>query len=678
MKVRKVDMKTVKIFSAAVMVALAGCSMKSDVAGKVDINGFEPVVYRQTATNSFEVSVWGRVYRYCDSVFPVSVKTVGREIFAAPMTLSASFSGKIGKFHSWQYTLVENSDDRVVVLASAHCENVMVNAATTFERDGLARTELKIVPYGYWSLHKMRDYDPTLDKLWFDIDLTAESSTLFHYWPYSENSCVVTSEVNSGVTKTREHPFRAYTWCGWEDGGFGVTCETSAGIELKDMKKCISVTRSEKGTRVRYNLLDDMPSAWRGRRDRWGDALIPLCYEFGLQATPVKARPVGDPNVYRRLHIYELAKERVLENKIPERFGKAGVRYVVFHSTYSRAQGCALVGDKKEFRAIVDAFHRNGVKVLVYIGFEYPTILPGWSKKKDDYLIRHPGGKYIGGWQAETHRAYQSCYASAWADEIRKNVAQVIDEFGLDGIYTDGLHIPWECANERHGCGWRDGKGDLHATYPIYAIRDLARDLHSIVHVRGGTLEAHQSACMITPLLSYVDSCFDGENVQSALESNPEHLPTDAFRCEYSGYAFGLPMTFISYTNEKLTIQMLASMTLVHNLHPVPRAISDLDFVSSVWKIYEQRDLDSAEFVPYWRKNVSDTKDVWCSMYRGKKGELTAVVSNLSKKPKKAVISVGGDFSKAKNLLTGEALPVANGKLALEFKPFTPYLFGFE
>jgi hypothetical protein len=166
--------------------------------------------------------------------------------------------------------------------------------------------------------------------------------------------------------------------------------------------------------------------------------------------------------------------------------------------------------------------------------------------------------------------------------------------------------------------------------------------------------------------------------VQSALESNPEHLPTDAFRCEYSGYAFGLPMTFISYTNEKLTIQMLASMTLVHNLHPVPRAISDLDFVSSVWKIYEQRDLDSAEFVPYWRKNVSDTKDVWCSMYRGKKGELTAVVSNLSKKLKRATLNVGGTYKTAKNLLTAETYPVSDGKLTVEFKSFTPYIFAFE
>ena len=674
-----------KITSAAgILPALAlscilagGCRFGTRESDKTDANGFGPVVFDMGSSNAFEVSVWGRTYRYRDSVFPVSVKTAGREVFAAPMSLHATFGGKEGTFHSWQYTLVEQTSDRVQVVAAAHCENVMVNAAMTFERDGLARTELKVVPYGYWSLHKMRDYLPTLDKLWFDVELTAESSTLFHYWPYSENSCVVTAEVNSGETESREHPFRAYTWCGWEDGGFSVTCESAAGFELKDMKKCISVVRGDRTTRVRYNLIDDTPLAWKGKRDRWGDALLPLSWEFGLQATPVKARKDSDPDVYRRLHIYEFEKARILEDDIPGRFGRAGVRYVVLHSTYSRAQGIALIGDKAKFRAVIDAFHRNGVKVLAYWGFEYPTILPGWSKKKDDYLIRHPGGRYVGGWQAETHRAYQSCYNSAWAEEVKKNVTETLDEYGLDGIYTDGMCIPWECANERHGCGWRDAKGELHPTFPIFAIRDLVRDLHAAVRVRGGTVDAHQSACMITPLLSFADSCFDGENVQSALEKNPEHLPTGAFRCEYSGYAFGLPVSFIAYTNDKLTIQMLSSMTLVHNLHPVPREMTDLDFVSSVWKIFERRGLDSAEFLPYWRGNVSNVKSVYCSRFlRG--GELTAIASNLSKTPKTATLSVGGRWKTARDLIGGGTYAVENGRLRLEFKPFTPYIFAFQ
>ena len=631
---------------------------------------FSPVKYRATGETSFEVDVWGRTYRYENSVFPVSVKTAGREVFAAPMSLHAKFGDVEGEFHDWQYTLFSAKPEETVVVAAAHCSNVMVNASITFEPDGLARTELKIVPYGYMSLHSVRDYAPDLNALWFDIDLKPESSTLFHYWPFSPNSCVVTADVNSGDTKTRDHPFRAYTWCGWEDGGFSVTCESAEGFEVDDENRYISVAKDADRTRIRYRLLDHAPSAWKGRRDRWGDALIPLCWEFGLQATPVKARPQGDPDVYRRIHIYELDKANVLGSDIAERFGKAGVRYAVLHSTFSRAEGYGLIGDPAEFQAIVDRFHANGVKVLVYYGYEYPTILPGWSRKKDDYLIRHPGGKWVGGWQAETHRAYQSCYASAWADEVERNVYEIVDRYKLDGIYTDGMYIPWECANERHGCGWRDAKGELHPTFPIYAVRRLARRLYDGIHARGGTIDAHQSACMITPLLAYADSCFDGENVQDALAKNPEHLPTDAFRCEYSGYAFGLPMTFISYTNDKLTIQMLAAITLVHNVHPVPRELTDLDFVSSVWKIYDERKLDSAEFVPYWRERICDVPGVYASSYRDGK-QTTIVASNLSKKRRIAVLSVPSGVNGLVDLMTGERFMVSDGKATFPAEPFT-------
>ncbi|MBQ9717502.1 MAG: hypothetical protein IJV76_05865, partial [Clostridia bacterium] len=118
-----------------------GCRFGTRESDKTDANGFGPVVFDMGSSNAFEVSVWGRTYRYRDSVFPVSVKTAGREVFAAPMSLHATFGGKEGTFHSWQYTLVEQTSDRVQVVAAAHCENVMVNAAMTFERDGLARTE---------------------------------------------------------------------------------------------------------------------------------------------------------------------------------------------------------------------------------------------------------------------------------------------------------------------------------------------------------------------------------------------------------------------------------------------------------------------------------------------------------------------------------------------------------
>ena len=231
------------------------------------------------------------------------------------------------------------------------------------------------------------------------------------------------------------------------------------------------------------------------------------------------------------------------------------------------------------------------------------------------------------------------------------------------------MYIPWECANSRHGCGWTDCSGRRHTTFPIFAVRDLVRRLHREMRARGCTIEVHQSACMVAPLLSFADTCFDGENIQATLAKNPEFLSTDAFRCEYSGYAFGIPMTFIAYTNDKLTIEMLEAITLVHNVHPVPREMTDLDFVSRVWKIFEERALDSAEFVPYWRERLSDIPGVCASAYRDGR-RTTVVASNLSGVRKTASLPVPSGVKQVRDLLTGETFAPVGGKVEFLLEPF--------
>lgn len=669
-------MKVLNTISLVALAILAGCEVPCNSAKR------PPAPYTplkvELSGERMSVSIWNRTYRYENSVFPVSVNTAGREIFSAPMSLHAKFGEKEGEFTKWQYTLLRADARSAQVLVTAHCENIMVNAALTFAYDGFVKTDLKIVPYGYHSLHVwIRDYEPTLSALWLDIDLTKESSTLFHFWPSADSAQTWAPEIhNSAETKERDLPFKPYIWCGWEDGGFGMSCESDEAFEIADVRKCVSVAQMDDHTRIRYRLLDHIPKAWNGRRDRWEDALLPVCWSFGLQATPVKSRPVGDPDVYRRLHIYEVDKANILTSDIAERFGKAGVRYVVLHSTFSRAEGYGIIGDPKEFQAIVDRFHANGVKVLVYYGYEYPTIMPDWNEKWRDYLIRSPRGGAEGGWQAETHRAYQSCYKSGWAKDVEENIYDIVDRYGLDGIYTDGMSIPWECANERHGCGWRDAEGNLHATYPISAVRDLVERLYEGIHARGGTIDAHQSACMVSPLLSFVDSCFDGEHVQQSLADNLASVSTESFRCEYSGYAFGLPMSFIAYTSEKLTISTLAAMTLVHNVHPVPRELSDLDYVARIWKIYEDLRLDNRTFGPYWSNGLKMPKGVYASAYRDG-GRVTYAVSNLTLEKKSVILPANG-HALAKEMISGKSIHVDGGNISLDLEPFTPYLLDVQ
>ena len=130
-------------------------------------------------------------------------------------------------------------------------------------------------------------------------------------------------------------------------------------------------------------------------------------------------------------------------------------------------------------------------------------------------------------------------------------------------------------------------------------------------------------------------------------------------------------MTFIAYTNDKLTIEMLSAITLVHNVHPVPREMSDLDYVSRTWRIYEERALDSAEFVPYWRERICDAPGVYASAYRDGR-RATIVVSNLSRTRRTAAVAVPAGSTGAVDLLTGERFPASGGKVEFPTEPFRP------
>ncbi len=658
---------------------------------------FTDVVFRREG-EGFAVDLWGRTYRYEKSLFPVSVVTAGREILSAPMTLHLQFGEREGTFRRWEYTLTRNDGETAEVLVSAHCENVILNAALHFEMDGLVKTDFRIIPY--WSFAPKGDNVPRLTGAWFDLALNRESSGLFHYWPNDVTSIIPRQDViNSGETVTAAYPFKPYVWCGWEEGGIGVCSETDERIELDDPGRCILVEEREGETYLRWNLLDRAPSLWGGRADDWCDALAPLCWSYGVQATPVKPQPKDRAACYRGYHIFDVrgngagAAERtdavpgtqeqegalpVLEDAgLPERLHRAGVRFVVLHANWSLIENFGIPVDSEAFRTAVRRFHDAGIRVLVYYGYEYSTLMPDWNRKADRYLIKNAAGHYTGGWQAENLRAYMCCYQSGFAGELAENILSCMDEYALDGIYTDGTYVPWECANESHGCGWRDGEGKIHPTFPIWAVRDLVKRLYGEIHARGGVIETHQSTCCLMPTLSFCDFCYDGENIQPSLKKDLGFLNTAAFRCEYSGYSTGMMMTFIAYTNDVVTMEHLAAITLPHNVFPVPREAPDLDYRSRLWSLWEERGLDGAEFCPYWRGRGSvSVAGVTASEYR-RGDEITLAAANLTPKPVKASFRLP-DAVGATELLSGAELPLEDGAFRLEAAPFKPFVIAFR
>lgn len=322
--------------------------------------------------------------------------------------------------------------------------------------------------------------------------------------------------------------------------------------------------------------------------------------------------------------------------------------------------------DEERFKKFVEKCHGLGMKVMVYFGYEYSSLVPEFYDNARDYLIRTPDGSFTGGWQRKPwQRDFMVCYGGGYSDEMIKRVEHVMDDYGVDGIYTDGTFVPWECANEAHGCGFRDENGQLHPTFPLLAVREHVKKLYEAIHKRGGILDTHQSSCCIMPTLSFCDSYYDGENIQGLLKNNPEVMTPDSFKAEFFGYNLGIPCNFIAYSGENYPMSYPAGFSLVHNVFPRPSQRWDLPYMAEIWKLFDEYELNDAEWTPYFKNEKITAPDAMVSIYEGK--HTVAVIYDVQPGREKLKLSAEG-FSKVSDLLYGGEYGVKDGYAELPAK----------
>lgn len=542
-----------------------------------------------------EFEVWGRKYRFENSFLPTSIISLGAELLEAPVKMTALFGRKPGQWHDFHYLLIEKSDEKAVVVISAECENVLANATVTVEFDGFVKIDLRIC--SEWQFARDGRSKAEMDGLYMDIPLKSDVAKLFHYWPNDRQSIIPAPNVmNSGEMEDIELPFKPYIWSGNEQVGLGFFAgESEKNFRCGD--DCIKIT----GSNMRINFLNAMHRNWWNRSDLWVDTLKPITYTFGFHATPVKQFEYDEYN-YKRFHLYYVRNHDIYNTDVAERAAAAGVKWLILHEDWTVIQNYGLAEDEEKFRAFVKKCHALGMKVMLYFGYEYSTMMPDFNEKCNENLIKNIKGNFTGGWQRKpSQRAYMACYRGGYSPVFLERVKYVMDNYGADGIYTDGTYVPWECANEEHGCGYRDEQGALHPSYPILPVREHVKKLYEIVHERGGVVDTHQSSCSIMPTLSFCDSYYDGENIQGQLTNESlEFLNLAAFRAEYMGINYGIPANFISLTSEDRTIETLESLTLLHNVHTRANTFENLEYSSKIWKIFDKLGLEKAPWHPYW------------------------------------------------------------------------------
>ena len=601
--------------------------------------------------------VWGRKYIFDNSFLPTSVISDGKELLEKPITMTAEFGEKHGEWTDFYYMPFEKTDEKAIILITASCENILANATVTVEFDGFVKIELRIS--NDWEFSETGRSKAELSGLYMDIAVKSKYSSLFHYWP-NDTTSIIPSQfaMNSGKRKDIKLPFKPYIWTGDENIGLGVfvgECDRQfiAGDD------CITVS----GNNTRIRFLEEAPKSWQGRRDKWIDGLNPVTYTFGFHATPVKAYSANDEN-YKICQITDHEILNSLNDEVVEKVKALGAKKLILHESWSVIQNYGIVKDEEKFKRFVAKCHENGIKVMVYFGYEYSTLMPDFNTNGSKYLYKNQNGNFVGGWRRKPdQRAYMVCYNGGYSDKFLERIKYVMDVYGTDGIYTDGTYVPWECANTSHGCGYTDENGKLHSTFPLLAVREHVKKLYEIVHERNGMIDTHQSTCCIMPTLAFADSYFDGENIQARLtDKNMTFLNMDAFRTEYMGRNYGIPANFVAMPNEGRSIEGLESLTLLHNVHTRAYNFKDAGYETKIWKIFDELGLDNAKWHPYWDNNISsvDAENAYTNAYETEKGLVIYAVDFVGNRV--ITLALPQNITKLTEKLTGKIYDVKDGK----------------
>lgn len=652
----------------------------------------QPFIPLRVETENLEhtVHVIGRDYTFGADGMITSIKSEGVELLSSPTRLIAIEDGACANWNTdypdneSECFIQRRSDAEAVICGAKQTERFIVDTCYTVDYDGCIDIDLKLMPSGQTvaQVFGIADTKPKrykLDRLWLEIPLRAEAMTLFTMYPNSamklgddsERPCTTMSMSGKIPEQTAAMPFKALLWVGNEERGLGWFAENDRNWQPETADKAIELVRDGDTLLLRLHLLDSHPEAWSADPRNGMYGYPPLCFRFGIHATPVKPFP-KQPYIHNALHLDCGKKVKgnyidVLNGRYDE-LKEKGVTTLILHEKWNKSQNWPELSEftKRQILTITDECHKRGIRVLTYFGYELSTMSPEWSSLEPRVTYRDSQDRLNGGWwRVPFQRDYIVCYGSEYADSFVDGIEKIMDECHTDGVYLDGTSQARLCCSTVHGCGWRDSSGKLHGSYPFRAIRRLFKRLYDVVESRGGEINVHAFGFVNFTAIPYIHQNWYGENLQfSLMKGTTEDMNLDYFRAEYIGRNIGAPVEFIAYENRPLwNFENAVAIAIIHGILPRPNDLGyPLELMSRIWRIMDAFPIEKSDWMPYWRNTVktSDEK-IKVSYYRytDLTGDirLLAFAVNISSAPIDSVsLDFGRKVSSVTDLLRGEAV----------------------
>ena len=586
--------------------------------------------------NNIITKVWGRKYQAGKTSFLESIISQDKEILAAPVRVIGEENGKEIK---WDYTrnfvMNDSDEEHVTICSSTESSAFILNTAIKVEYDGCIDLNLLVMPQGRsvkqalgLDMDGLSGIQFSLTRLWLEIPIRPEVAKFYQFYPLDvvniDGEDIDTEEEINHILQSEyipnliKWPFPEQVFVGNDDIGIGMFLESNRFTQPED-GKLVELERREDEVVLRIRLLDSEPEMWEEKGTMNGIDLHPISYRIGLIATPVREYP-ENPYEERNLHIdcfKKIPPEQMYDEFLTTPFGETeeitfdrierlGVRTLYIHEKWNDLQNSPFLTKKTadRLKLIVKEAHKRGIKVVPYFGFEISTLSPYWTMMGEEVMIKETEKNYNASWYRQPpQRALKVCYNSKWQDVFVDGIEKMMDEFGFDGLYIDSMIRPLKCMNEKHGCGWRDTKGNLHYTYPVWGIRSLLKKLYKIVTERGGTINNHTCAAFNLAALPFCHSLWEGEAIQQTMmQGNVKEIPEGHFRSMFTGRNLGMPVYMLCYQNPP-TWNFTQGMSASLPFGIIPKSNdtgNPLEQISDIWKLMDKFDFKGAKWCPYY------------------------------------------------------------------------------
>jgi hypothetical protein len=350
----------------------------------------------------------------------------------------------------------------------------------------------------------------------------------------------------------------------------------------------------------------------------------------------------------------------------------AGVKTLCFHEQWTDYEGYTSTWHGEKLRALVNACHARGMRLLLYYGFLFSNLAPEWPQYGDECVVepRSAYDPYVYPPQP-AQKAYRVCYRSVWQDALAAGIAKMMDDYGADGVYLDGTACPEYCTNRRHGCGYIKPDGSVGGTWDFFAVREMMRRIYTIVKTRkpDGQVNIHNSSCMTIPTVAWATSFWPGEQFGSIRRGPAQALgtlPLDVFRTSFMGRQWGVPAEFLCY-DRPYTYDQASAFTLLHDVLVRANGLGPhLELESRLWKLSDEFGRKQSEWLPYWSNSdyVKVTPPTaHASLYWHPKNGVLIFLANIGSE--KANCTVNLDLAKLRLSAGSRAADALTGKLVV-------------